>query len=58
MLCLQAIKRMQQEPTEAELMIVRPLPIVHVMCIAVRTAHHKINAGILLRITAEIFCMH
>ena len=58
MLCLQAIKRMQQEPTEAELMIVRPLPILHVMRFAVRTAHHKIMAEILLWITAKEFCMH
>ena len=55
MFCLQAIKRMQQEPTEAELMIVRPLPTLHVMCFAVRTADHKIMAGILLCITAKIF---
>lgn len=58
MLCLQAIKRMQQEPTEAELMIVRPLPILHVMGFAVRTAHHKIMADILLCITAKKLCMH
>ena len=41
MLCLQAIKRMQQEPTEAELMIVRSLPIFSAMCFAVTNAHHE-----------------
>ena len=54
MLCLQAIKRMQQEPTEAELMLVRFLPFLHVVCFAVTSADAEIKATLAMQHCKEL----